>query len=582
MNARLGARTTRDLRPPSRRAGRALVAAAALWLVWGAPAAGQSPDWRFPAAARVVVVADVHGAYAELAELLQTAGLVDADLAWRGGDAVLVSLGDLIDRGPGSRPVLDLMMRLQREAPPSGGAVHVVLGNHEAMNLAGDWRYVVAEDYAAFAAEERADDREAAFRELAASTTDESAEALRALFDRRYPPGYFARRAAFGRDGVYGRWLLSLPALIVVGDTAFVHGGLSPLVAATPPAEINARIDSLLQTLLLATNEETADAARAAADAAPELGLDGPLWYRGTAYCNALLERPVLEGALAALGVQRVVMGHTPSEDRRVRALYGGRAVMLDTGMLTSYFNGRPAALLIEGATTAVQYLAPRERAGLERGALAAYAMTDEALRALLANGALDGQPGRGNGAGPVTVRDGERSVQARFYAGRRAEHELAAHALDRLLGLGLVPPTVPREVAGRAGALQLSYPGAVSEAERVQSKRTLGDWCALPPQFELMSAFDALTADTRTAETLLYTPAEPLVKLVDHGGAFGRERRLPPAAGARPVPAPLRAALAALDEPSLGAALGAWLGGAEIAALLARRDALLALPPPP
>ena len=47
-----------------------------------------------------------------------------------------------------SRKVLDLLMRLESEARAAGGAVHVVLGNHEVMNIAGDLRYVSTEEYA--------------------------------------------------------------------------------------------------------------------------------------------------------------------------------------------------------------------------------------------------------------------------------------------------------------------------------------------------------------------------------------------------------------------------------------------------
>ena len=64
-----------------------------------------------------------------------------------GGEAHLVSLGDLLDRGNDSRAVMDLLMRLQEQAQQAGGRVHVVFGNHEQMNLIGDLRYVSADEY---------------------------------------------------------------------------------------------------------------------------------------------------------------------------------------------------------------------------------------------------------------------------------------------------------------------------------------------------------------------------------------------------------------------------------------------------
>ena len=98
----------------------------------------------------MVAFADVHGAYDELVALLRSQGLVDGSLRWSGADTQLVSLGDLLDRGPDSRRVLDLLMRLEGEARTAGGAVHVLLGNHEVMNIVGDLRYVSAGEYAAF------------------------------------------------------------------------------------------------------------------------------------------------------------------------------------------------------------------------------------------------------------------------------------------------------------------------------------------------------------------------------------------------------------------------------------------------
>ena len=124
-----------------------LSAALALAAFAAAPARADS-NWRWTGVDRVVAFGDVHGAYRELVALLQRAGVVDPSLHWSGGATHLVSLGDLVDRGPDSRAVLDLLMRLEDEAPKVGGVVHVVLGNHEVMNLTGDLRYVSEADYA--------------------------------------------------------------------------------------------------------------------------------------------------------------------------------------------------------------------------------------------------------------------------------------------------------------------------------------------------------------------------------------------------------------------------------------------------
>ena len=82
------------------------------------------------------IIGDIHGHCDKLAGLLRDAGLVDADLAWSGGDARLFLLGDYVDRGPDGIGVIDLLMGLGVEAAAAGGQVEALLGNHDVMLLA--------------------------------------------------------------------------------------------------------------------------------------------------------------------------------------------------------------------------------------------------------------------------------------------------------------------------------------------------------------------------------------------------------------------------------------------------------------
>jgi hypothetical protein len=81
----------------------------------------------------VFVVGDVHGHRDALVDLLRAAGLLDDAERWTGADARLWLVGDLVDRGPDGIGAVALVMRLEDE---SGGAVHCLLGNHEALLLA--------------------------------------------------------------------------------------------------------------------------------------------------------------------------------------------------------------------------------------------------------------------------------------------------------------------------------------------------------------------------------------------------------------------------------------------------------------
>ncbi len=102
-----------------------------LLLVVLAFAPAQAEDWRVEGADRVVAVSDIHGAYDAMVRTLQNVGILDDKLAWAGGTTHLVIVGDILDRGPRSRDVMDLLMRLEGEAQAAGGYVHVLIGNHE-------------------------------------------------------------------------------------------------------------------------------------------------------------------------------------------------------------------------------------------------------------------------------------------------------------------------------------------------------------------------------------------------------------------------------------------------------------------
>ena len=97
--------------------------------------------------------------YEATQSMLRQAGVIDEDLGWAGARTHLVIVGDVLDRGPDSRDAMDLLMRLEVEAESAGGMVHVLVGNHEAMNLVGDLRYVAKEEFSAFAGEETGEER---------------------------------------------------------------------------------------------------------------------------------------------------------------------------------------------------------------------------------------------------------------------------------------------------------------------------------------------------------------------------------------------------------------------------------------
>ena len=200
----------------------------------------------------MVAIGDVHGSIDGLVEILRAAELIDDDNDWIGGTATLVQTGDVLDRGLHVREVMDLLIKVQEQAREQGGEVIALLGNHEAMNLLGFTRDVNPEVYALFAEGESEARQEKSYRDWVrfvrrrARVKGEPRPSTGADVERawktRYPVGYLEYLDALGPDGKYGRWLRSLPAIARVGNTAFMHGGISPELSTWSVGRINERV----------------------------------------------------------------------------------------------------------------------------------------------------------------------------------------------------------------------------------------------------------------------------------------------------------------------------------------------------
>jgi hypothetical protein len=595
----------------------------AVWIAFCVPwqARSQPAQTQSSGIDRVVAFADVHGAYSELIPLLRESRIVDAQDRWSAGQTHLVSLGDLLDRGADSRKVMDLLMRLQGEAKAAGGQVHVLLGNHEAMNILGDLRYVDAGEYASYAdlesPAERAEPRQAWETANGAGSG--------AAFDQKFPPGYFGHRAALSPQGKYGQWLLSLPVAIVLNDTLYMHAGPSNALRGMSLQDLNLRYRTALtdyldlagrlgQAKLLQAGDEYHDrpqlakdrlAANAAAsggtaDAALTdaterfvaiagsalLSQDGPNWYRGAALCNEVAEADVLLPLLQQFGVARLVVGHTPTRNLRAATRFDGRVIKLDAGMNRAAYKGRAAALVLDRSGASVRYAGETNATPLAPEGLfvAPNELDDASVLAALRDGEVTVTGPRAPNELNVTVSHGGKNVPAVFQVRGEgpARKEVAAYRLDRLLGLGLVPVTVEREVQGQHGLLQGRPLKWVSQADVQRQSLRGGGWCSTEPQFQLVYAFDTLIGNEgRASESLLFDSEQWFVYVTSHERAFGTTRGLPEYLKAKP-PTPgaeIRRRLKALDEPNLKSALGDLLGARELKAIIQRRDALLALP---
>jgi 3',5'-cyclic AMP phosphodiesterase CpdA len=296
---------------------------------WAAPRQVDAYHWE--GVDRIVAIGDLHGDFDHYLAALRGAGIVDAKGRWIAGATHLVQTGDIPDRGPDTRRIIEHIAGLAKQAAKKGGRVHNLMGNHEAMNVRGDLRYVVPGDFAAYADARSAERRDRYFAAVMARMDPARRDALpadyRATWDAEHPPGWVEHRAAWdprwnAKADMYA-WTLQEPVAIQIDGLVFAHGGIGP-----------AYCGNSLESLTTLAH----DALSRADPAAPGILEDeaGPLWYRGLAGVAPATPVAVVEDMLQRHGAQRIVIGHTPTGGV-IWPRLDGRVVMIDTGMSAAY-----------------------------------------------------------------------------------------------------------------------------------------------------------------------------------------------------------------------------------------------------
>ena len=507
--------------------------------------------------ARVVAFGDVHGAYTDWTALLRELGVIDKANNWVGGDTHLVSLGDLIDRGPDSRKVVELLKKLDSQAEQAGGAVHLVLGNHEVMVMTGDLRYVSDAEFAAFAADETAEDREELFANYRRFNPGGKTETVRATFDQQYPAGFVALREAYSLDGELGSWLIKQPFVIRVNDKVYMHGGIASEYSEESIASINDKAQDELRAFLTdmdalrkagvmpwhvsyhdrlgflnARAEEyvAANPKKQADWFAPLKGVfdaqkafvfsdDSPNWYRGTATCHPYAESFNTERFLKRTGAKQIVMGHTPTRGD-VHQRMDGLAIRLDTGMLKSVYKGRASALVSQGGKDYVHYLGSSEKfqpvPEVRSISQQLSSMSDDELEDFMRTAPIVKikklDTGITNPKRVTQERGGltndavfkyedthpgmqtkDKYISRRYNDSDRYGYDVAAYKLDRLLDWQLVPTAVLAEVEGDDGALSDWVENSINERDREEQEIPFNSYCKRYEQYRMRFVFDIL-----------------------------------------------------------------------------------------
>ncbi len=341
----------------------------------------------------IVAIGDVHNDFDDFVAILRRTGLIDKQNHWTGGKTKFVQVGDLLDRGPKPREVMDLLKSLEREAVQAGGRVVSLLGNHEVMNIMGDLRYVTPMNYASFADGNSEERQKAAYHEYVnwrgshASLLAElphPMELTESEWMARHPAGFIEQREAFGPKGEYGGWLRGHAAVAEIEGIIFLHGGIHPDLAKTKLDAINNRIQDEIKAfdaskqylqneklilpffnLLEINNVLQAEVLAELKSRVPanderkakileflrhedwfSVRVDGPLWFRGYDQWSEEEGEPQVSKILDIYKATHVVVGHTVQKGGRIQPRFGNKVFLIDTGMLSSYYPGGRASAL--------------------------------------------------------------------------------------------------------------------------------------------------------------------------------------------------------------------------------------------
>lgn len=310
---------------------------------------------------KIVAVGDIHGDYQKFIKILIKTGLTDIQLHWTGGKTHLVQLGDVLDRGPRAKMTFDLIKQLEMEAEKAGGKVHLLLGNHEEVNITGNAfqyaSYMTVEQFISFLEKDDRLKLEKEFRKGRGEREFRNTDPWLPLTDPKVlefwtklmnSQDYQAKyNKSFYNN--YGKWLLEHNAVIKINDIIFTHGGISEKFAGYDLTKLNKSIREemkLVRSIIV-------EGRMPSNNFSPKYVYveDSPLWYRDLATRPEDVFKEDVDRILKELGANYMVIGHTTYrkqiEKMEDLSRFDGRIWTIDTGMSARY-GGIPTALIIE------------------------------------------------------------------------------------------------------------------------------------------------------------------------------------------------------------------------------------------
>tara|TARA_B110000879_G_C11136938_1_gene498550 strand:- start:574 stop:1647 length:1074 start_codon:yes stop_codon:yes gene_type:complete len=287
------------------------------------------------APARIVVLGDLHGDWNATIKSLVKAKLIDANNynKWIGGDTVLVQLGDQIDRCRLDRgfchlegatindeasdmKILRYFTFLHNEAIKIGGAVYSILGNHEVMNVDGDFRYVSRKNLLEFSK------------------------------DGTWEDGVKKRREKFKPGNEIANFLAcTRKTALVIGKNLFIHAGIVPEIANKYNVNDINRIIALYLFDKLNDKNKYSDLLTNSKTSPYWTRLLGNLNKRDDTekvkeICDSIFDSGVLTNLLGTDSnhkIERIFLGHTPQIMEGINTMCDDRIYYVDVGVSQAF-----------------------------------------------------------------------------------------------------------------------------------------------------------------------------------------------------------------------------------------------------
>ena len=321
---------------------------------------------------RIVAIGDLHGDIQQARRALRIAGVLGKDdndhvsPKWVGGNTVLVQVGDVLDRGDDEIGILILLQKLGKAARKEGGDVFVLNGNHEVLNISGDFRYV---SRGAFHESMRFSDHLVKLfgkdavpgRRRRRSDDDENGgEADEADDDEEEEIDEWrkqtnARVGLFSPGGPLAQQLSMHHTVLIINDTVFAHGGLVPRHVDFGLDKLNRSVSDWMRGKRI-EDEETKVALGMAIGGVK----DSVVWHRayGTenyatnserqSACTLLTRTLDKINEIEGIPVKRLVVGHTP-QMQGANCECDGKIWRVDVGMSFGVLGANPQVLEIVG-----------------------------------------------------------------------------------------------------------------------------------------------------------------------------------------------------------------------------------------